>query len=193
MAISSSFFSNSNFSFHVASSSLPCTPGILNMQQEIKTKDAIFQVSQVNVRRKVNTTRVGATDRNKPHPSSRTILLKPTMMLDQRIHSPKMVSKLGFGKMVDDFVLRENFNIRTYEIGPNRTLSIETLMNYLQETSINHMNAIGVLGDGLGNTPEMCKKNLIWVMAKMQVVVDRYPIWGDVVQIDTWKVLLVNL
>ncbi|PWA70750.1 acyl-ACP thioesterase, HotDog domain protein [Artemisia annua] len=40
-------------------------------------------------------------------------------------------------------------------------------------------------GDGLGSTPNMCKKNLIWVMTKVQMVVDRYPSWGDVVQIDT--------
>ncbi|KAI3803272.1 hypothetical protein L1987_31422 [Smallanthus sonchifolius] len=33
----------------------------------------------------------------------------------------------------------------------------------------------------------MCKKNLIRVMAKMHVLVDKFPAWGDVVQIDTWK------
>ncbi|KAE8735361.1 Palmitoyl-acyl carrier protein thioesterase [Hibiscus syriacus] len=37
-----------------------------------------------------------------------------------------------------------------------------------------------------GATPGMCKKNLIWVVTRMQVVVDRYPTWGDVVQVDTW-------
>ncbi|WOG82879.1 hypothetical protein DCAR_0102048 [Daucus carota subsp. sativus] len=32
----------------------------------------------------------------------------------------------------------------------------------------------------------MCTRNLIWVATKMQVMVNRYPTWGDVVQIDTW-------
>ncbi|CAI8589508.1 unnamed protein product [Vicia faba] len=62
----------------------------------------------------------------------------------------------------------------------------ETLMNHLQETALNHVKTIGLLGDGFGSTPEMCKKNLIWVVTRMQVVVDRYPVWGDVVQVDTW-------
>lgn len=223
--MSASFFLNSNFSYHnMTSSSLRGIPGTINVHQIIKTKESVFQNPQVKVFKKVNTTRVGAIDRRKLHPSARTSLLKPTMMLDQKIHNPSMVSNLGSGKMVDRFVFRENFNIRTYEIGPDRTLSIETLMNYLQvnmatlyfngtiyyivatwhficlyvywyvralnlltiskldsqETAVNHMNAIGLLGDGLGLTPEMCKKNLISVMAKMQVVVDRYPIWYHV-------------
>ncbi|PNX94827.1 putative palmitoyl-acyl carrier protein thioesterase chloroplastic-like, partial [Trifolium pratense] len=54
------------------------------------------------------------------------------------------------------------------------------------ETALNHVKTAGLLGDGFGSTPEMCKKNLIWVVTRMQVVVDRYPTWGDVVQVDTW-------
>ncbi|PPS20488.1 hypothetical protein GOBAR_AA00055 [Gossypium barbadense] len=75
---------------------------------------------------------------------------------------------------------------QSYEIGADRTASIETLMNHLQETAINHCKSAGLLGDGFGATPGMCKKNLIWVVTRMQVVVDRYPTWGDVVQVDTW-------
>lgn len=46
-----------------------------------------------------------------------------------------------------------------------------------QETALNHVKTAGLLGDGFGSTPEMCKKNLIWVVTKMQVVVDKYPTW----------------
>ncbi|KAI9125689.1 hypothetical protein K1719_003107 [Acacia pycnantha] len=92
----------------------------------------------------------------------------------------------GIGRIVQDgLVFRQNFSIRSYEIGADRTASIETLMNHLQETALNHVKTVGLLGDGFGS-PEMCKKNLIWVVAKMQVAVDRYPTWGDVVQVDTW-------
>ncbi|KAB1200132.1 Palmitoyl-acyl carrier protein thioesterase, chloroplastic [Morella rubra] len=54
------------------------------------------------------------------------------------------------------------------------------------ETALNHVKGAGLLGDGFGSTPEMCEKNLIWVVTRMQVVVDRYPTWGDVVQVGTW-------
>ncbi|KAL4589689.1 hypothetical protein LXL04_002597 [Taraxacum kok-saghyz] len=33
----------------------------------------------------------------------------------------------------------------------------------------------------------MSKENLTWVVAKIQMVVDSYPTWGDIVQSNTWK------
>ncbi|KAL4318734.1 hypothetical protein GQ457_18G011970 [Hibiscus cannabinus] len=113
---------------------------------------------------------------------------KQWMMLDWKPRRPDMViDPFGIGKIVQDgLVYSENFSIRSYEIGADRTASIETLMNHLQETAINHCRNAGLLGEGFGATPEMCKKNLIWVVTRMQVVIDRYPTWGDVVQVDTW-------
>ncbi|RHN74104.1 putative oleoyl-[acyl-carrier-protein] hydrolase [Medicago truncatula] len=113
---------------------------------------------------------------------------KQWMMLDWKPRRPDMlVDPFGIGKIVQDgLVFRQNFSIRSYEIGADKTASIETLMNHLQETALNHVKTAGLLGDGFGSTPEMCKKNLIWVVTRMQVVVDRYPTWGDVVQVDTW-------
>lgn len=37
-----------------------------------------------------------------------------------------------FGRMVQDGVLNQNFQIRSYEVGADRIASIETLMNHLQ-------------------------------------------------------------
>ncbi|KAL2929259.1 Palmitoyl-acyl carrier protein thioesterase chloroplastic [Bienertia sinuspersici] len=113
---------------------------------------------------------------------------KQWMMLDWK---PKrtdvLIDPFGLGRMVQDgFVFRQNFSIRSYEIGADRTASIDTLMNHLQETALNHVKSAGLLGDGFGATPEMCKKNLIWVVTRMHCLVDRYPTWGDVVQVDTW-------
>ncbi|KAE9602256.1 hypothetical protein Lal_00049476 [Lupinus albus] len=114
---------------------------------------------------------------------------KQWMMLDWKPRRTDMLidDPFGIGKIVQDgMVFRQNFSIRSYEIGADRTASIETVLNHLQETAINHVKTVGLLGDGFGSTPEMCKKNLIWVVTRMQVAVDRYPTWGDVVQVDTW-------
>ncbi|XP_075076176.1 palmitoyl-acyl carrier protein thioesterase, chloroplastic-like [Nicotiana tabacum] len=113
---------------------------------------------------------------------------KQWMMLDWKPKRPDMlVDPFGLGKIVQDgLVFRQNFSIRSYEIGADRTASIETMMNHLQETALNHVKCAGLMHGGFGSTPEMSKRNLIWVVTKMQVVVDRYPTWGDVVQVDTW-------
>ncbi|RVW16924.1 Palmitoyl-acyl carrier protein thioesterase, chloroplastic [Vitis vinifera] len=44
----------------------------------------------------------------------------------------------------------------------------------------------GLLGNGFGATHGMMRNNLIWVVSRMQVQLDHYPIWGEVVEIDTW-------
>ncbi|OUZ99679.1 Acyl-ACP thioesterase [Macleaya cordata] len=112
---------------------------------------------------------------------------KQWTLLDWKPRRPDMlVDPFGLGRIVQDgLVFRQNFSIRSYEIGADRTASIETLGN-VQETALNHVRSAGLLGDGFGSTPEMTRRNLIWVVAKMQVLVDRYPSWGDVVQVDTW-------
>jgi len=83
-------------------------------------------------------------------------------------------------------VCRQHFVIRSYEVGADMNESIETLMNHLQETGLSHVRVIGLNGGGLGNTHEMRRLNLIWVITRMQVHVDRYSSWGDIVEIDTW-------
>ncbi|CAI9287684.1 unnamed protein product [Lactuca saligna] len=67
-------------------------------------------------------------------------------------------------------------------------LFIHNLKVDSQETTANHMKKRGLMHDGFGlGSEEMSKHNLTWVMAKIQMVVDRYPIWGDIVQMETWK------
>ncbi|KAG6739587.1 hypothetical protein POTOM_057188 [Populus tomentosa] len=113
---------------------------------------------------------------------------KQWMMLDWKPKRADMlIDPFGIGRIVQDgLVFSQNFSIRSYEIGADRTASIETLMNHLQETALNHVKTAGLLGDGFGSTPEMSKRNLIWVVTRMQILVDRYPTWGDVVHVDTW-------
>lgn len=59
---------------------------------------------------------------------------KQWMMLDWKPKRADMImDPFGIGKIVQDgLVFRQNFSIRSYEIGADRTASIETLMNHLQ-------------------------------------------------------------
>uniref|UniRef100_D2E6T0 Acyl-[acyl-carrier-protein] hydrolase n=1 Tax=Macadamia tetraphylla TaxID=512563 RepID=D2E6T0_9MAGN len=113
---------------------------------------------------------------------------KQWTLIDWKPRRPDMlVDPFGLGRIVEDgLVFSQNFSIRSYEIGADQTASIETMMNHLQETALNHVRSAGLLGDGFGSTPEMSSRNLIWVVTKMQVLVNRYPTWGDLVQVDTW-------
>ncbi|AQK82398.1 myristoyl-acyl carrier protein thioesterase isoform X1 [Zea mays] len=113
---------------------------------------------------------------------------KQWTMLDWKPRRPDMLTDtFGFGRIIHDgLMFKQNFSIRSYEIGADRTASIETMMNHLQETALNHVKTAGLLGDGFGSTPEMSKRNLFWVVSQMQAIVERYPCWGDTVEVNTW-------
>ncbi|XP_078433857.1 palmitoyl-acyl carrier protein thioesterase, chloroplastic-like [Wolffia australiana] len=83
-------------------------------------------------------------------------------------------------------VYRQTFAIRSYEIGPDKTATMESIMNLLQETALNHVSSSGLAGDGFGATREMSLRKLIWVVTRVHVQVEKYSSWGDVVEIDTW-------
>uniref|UniRef100_B9I2I3 Acyl-[acyl-carrier-protein] hydrolase n=1 Tax=Populus trichocarpa TaxID=3694 RepID=B9I2I3_POPTR len=81
---------------------------------------------------------------------------------------------------------RQTVVIRSYEVGADKTATLESILNLLQETALNHVWVSGLLGDGFGATHGMVRNNLIWVVTRMQVQVDEYPIWGEVMEVDTW-------
>ncbi|KAL5576382.1 hypothetical protein UlMin_018081 [Ulmus minor] len=83
-------------------------------------------------------------------------------------------------------VFQQNFLVRSYELGPGFIISIEALTNLLQESALNHFKCTGLVPEGFGSTPEMSRKNLIWVVYKLEIVIDSYPSWNDVIQMDTW-------
>lgn len=59
---------------------------------------------------------------------------KQWMMLDWKPRrSDMLMDPFGIGRIVQDgLVFRQNFSIRSYEIGADRAASIETVMNHLQ-------------------------------------------------------------
>ncbi|KAH7528679.1 hypothetical protein FEM48_Zijuj05G0097600 [Ziziphus jujuba var. spinosa] len=81
---------------------------------------------------------------------------------------------------------RQTVVIRSYEVGADKTATLESILNLLQETALNHVWVSGLLGDGFGATHGMVRNKLIWVVTRMQVQMDQYPIWGEVMEVETW-------
>lgn len=97
------------------------------------------------------------------------------------------IDSLRRGRLVENgFVYRQTFVVRSYEVGFDRTASIGTLANLFQETALNHVGMSDFVGDGMGTTHAMMRHRLIWVVTKMHIQVVDYPVWGDVVEIDSW-------
>ncbi|KAI5067161.1 hypothetical protein GOP47_0017689 [Adiantum capillus-veneris] len=97
------------------------------------------------------------------------------------------IDSIRRGRLVENgFVYRQTFVVRSYEVGFDRAASIGTLANLFQETALNHVGMSDFVGDGMGTTHAMMRHRLIWVVTKMHIQVVNFPVWGDVVEIDSW-------
>ncbi|XP_071689386.1 oleoyl-acyl carrier protein thioesterase, chloroplastic-like [Rutidosis leptorrhynchoides] len=98
-----------------------------------------------------------------------------------------LADRLRLGSLTDDGLsYKERFVIRCYEVGINKTATVETIANLLQEVGGNHAQSVGFSTDGFATTTTMRKLHLIWVTSRMHIEIYRYPAWSDVVEIETW-------
>ncbi|XP_057534155.1 acyl-[acyl-carrier-protein] hydrolase FATB2, chloroplastic-like isoform X2 [Amaranthus tricolor] len=77
---------------------------------------------------------------------------------------------------LDEYVVSQNFLVRLYELDIHQKASLEALLNYTQETGLNLFQSSGLVVEGFGVSKEMTSRNLIWVIGRMQVEVNSYPL-----------------
>ncbi|XP_021909479.1 oleoyl-acyl carrier protein thioesterase 1, chloroplastic-like [Carica papaya] len=98
-----------------------------------------------------------------------------------------LADRLRFGSLTENGLsYKEKFIVRCYEVGINKTATVETIANLLQEVGGNHAQSVGFSTDGFATTPTMRKLHLIWVTARMHIEIYKYPAWSDVIEIETW-------
>ncbi|KAG8057308.1 hypothetical protein GUJ93_ZPchr0002g24916 [Zizania palustris] len=98
-----------------------------------------------------------------------------------------MAERLRLGSLLEDGLsYKESFIVRCYEVGINKTATVETIANLLQEVGCNHAQSVGFSTDGFATTTTMRELGLIWVTNRMHIEIYKYPAWGDVVEIETW-------
>lgn len=72
------------------------------------------------------------------------------------------------------------YEVNTLVVNPQKRLGFVGLLEILQDIAWIH-------GAHLGHGYEDLKaKGQIWVLARQKVMVSDWPVWGDVVEIDTW-------
>ncbi len=74
----------------------------------------------------------------------------------------------------------ESFRVRAYETDLHGCASIQTLCNYFQAAAGNHARTYGVSIDNLN------EQGLTWVLSRLHLQMDAYPVWGDEVLVETW-------
>lgn len=112
---------------------------------------------------------------------------EPKSKPQEPTYQPRLADRLRLGSLTEDGLsYKEKFIVRCYEVGINKTATVETIANLLQEVGGNHAQSVGFSTDGFATTPTMRKLHLIWVTARMHIEIYKYPAWSDVVEIETW-------
>jgi medium-chain acyl-[acyl-carrier-protein] hydrolase len=77
-------------------------------------------------------------------------------------------------------VWSEDIKVKVHETDFNGNLKLSSIFNYFQEAAGNHASDLDV------GFSQLKEKNLFWVLSRIKIVIERFPKWGEQLQIETW-------
>ena len=77
---------------------------------------------------------------------------------------------------------RYSFKVRSYECGPDGRATLPTICNLFQEAASLHAASLGF---GKGDFAA-AGENISWVLTRMVVKMNRYPVWEDELTVETF-------
>jgi len=83
--------------------------------------------------------------------------------------------------MILDKIWEEAFRVHTFHMDPLGKAHLTSICNFLQEGASMHAEKAGF------GFEDMMKKNQVWVLARMKVVIKKYPLWKDDLKLHTWS------
>ncbi len=78
-------------------------------------------------------------------------------------------------------IFREAHKIHTYHVDFEQKITIPGIFLFLQEIAWHHANEYGF------GFSQLQEKGLFWVLSKIKLVMHRYPLWNDVLHLETWS------
>ncbi len=75
----------------------------------------------------------------------------------------------------------ESIKIHTFQMDPKGKAQLFTICNYLQEAASMHAHTAGLGFDA------MIRRNQVWVLTRLKIEIDKYPVWNDHLKLQTWS------
>lgn len=76
--------------------------------------------------------------------------------------------------------LKKEFNISSYDLNPLGKARLTAMANFFQEMAYKHANQLGFGYD------DMMQKQTVWVLSRMRIRINMYPVWDDTIWLETW-------
>lgn len=83
--------------------------------------------------------------------------------------------------MAVDNIWIEKFQILSFHMDPKCKAHLTAICNFLQEGAGAHAESAGF------GFEDMLKRNQVWVLSRLKVVIEKYPVWNDQVKLKTWS------
>ncbi len=80
--------------------------------------------------------------------------------------------------MVSSF--KKEFSVSSYELNPRGQARLTTMANYFQEIAYHHANELGF------GYEDMKTRRTMWLLSRMKIRMNKYPVWDDRITIETW-------
>jgi len=77
-------------------------------------------------------------------------------------------------------VFKKEFTISSYDLDPKGQARLTTMANFFQEVAYHHASELGLGYD------EMKSRKTTWVLSRMRIHMDRYPVWNERITMETW-------
>jgi len=74
----------------------------------------------------------------------------------------------------------KKYRIHVYETGPDGKLNLYSLFNYMQDIASDHAIKLGFGRD------DLMRNNHFWVLSRIYAVIDKWPLWEDIIILKTW-------
>ena len=78
-------------------------------------------------------------------------------------------------------IWEEYFRILSFHMDPNKKAHLTAICNYLQEGAGAHAEKAGF------GHEDMMRRNQVWVLSRLKVVIDQFPEWREQIKLKTWS------
>ncbi|MDF1574402.1 MAG: thioesterase [Bacteroidales bacterium] len=72
------------------------------------------------------------------------------------------------------------FHISSYDLNPKGQARLTTMANFFQEVAYHHASDLGLGYD------DMKRRKTTWVLSRMRICMERYPVWNEQIKLETW-------
>jgi len=72
------------------------------------------------------------------------------------------------------------FSISSFDLNPRGQARLTSMANFFQELAYHHANQLGF------GYKDMKERNTTWVLSRMRIRMDSYPVWDDTIRLETW-------